>query len=306
MQASIQRILVATDYSPAAKLALDFACTIANKFGAELHLLHVVVEPTPMVVPEGVWLERETIVPALARNAKIALTENTKGLQLEPNVQVIREVKIGYPSDEIQRYAVEQKVDLIVIGTQGHRGLSRILLGSVAEKTVRIAKCPVMTIHAPQPEKNKAGASSFLTFQRILVATDFSPPAGRARDLGWTLASKYGAELHLLNIVVEPLPLPGPHGTWIRPEDATPAYVDSALRSLAEEAKEAELEPGLVVVRAVKVGYPVEAIQQYVADHQIDLIVLGTQGHGGLSHLLLGSIAEKIVRLATCPVLTTH
>lgn len=306
MHASIQRILVATDYSPSSKLALDFACSIANKFGADLHLLHVVVEPLPMVVPEGVWLEPESVLAALARNAKIALTENTKGLQLEPNVHVIREVKIGYPSDEIQKYAVEQKMDLIVIGTQGHRGLSRILLGSVAEKTVRIAKCPVMTIHASQPREDGEGIASLIPFRRILVATDFSPPAGRARDLGCAIASKYGAELHVLNIVVEPLPLPGPHGTWIRPEEATPAYVDSALRSLAEEVKEVELEPGLVVVRAVKVGYPVEAIQQYVADHQIDLIVLGTQGHGGLSHLLLGSIAEKIVRLAACPVLTTH
>lgn len=306
MQTAIRRILVATDYSPAARRALEIGCTVANKFGAELHLLHVVAEPTPLIVPEGVWVEPKAILATLARNSQIALVEKTKGLQLEPIVQVVRVVKIGNPSDQIRKYADEQHVDLIIMGTQGHRGLSRILLGSVAEKTVRIAASPVITVHAPSSGPDGDEQESFTPFRRILVATDFSLPAARARDLAWSIATKFGAELHLLNVVVEPLPLPGPNGTWIRPEQQTPTYVNDALRTLENEVKAIELQPGLVVVRAVKVGYPIEAIQQYVTDHQIDLIALGTQGHRGLSNLLLGSIAEKIVRIGACPVLTTH
>ena len=120
------------------------------------------------------------------------------------------------------------------------------------------------------------------------------------------MAATFGADVHLLNVVVEPLPLPGPDGTWIPPEQVTPTYVTEALQKLAHEAADVESQLGRPIIRDVKIGYPIDTIERYVAEHGIDLIVLGTQGHRGLSHLLLGSIAEKIVRMATCPVLTTH
>ena len=141
--------------------------------------------------------------------------------------------------------------------------------------------------------------------QRILLATDFSPPAQHAQDYACSLAERLSAELHTLHVVLDPSPIPGPEGSWILPSDAVPQLVHNAERELAVRM-EAALPRSLTVVRAVMVGQPVRDIIDYAKTHAIDLIVIGTHGYTGLSHLLLGSVAEKIVRLATCPVLTVH
>ncbi len=143
------------------------------------------------------------------------------------------------------------------------------------------------------------------SIRRIVVATDFSRPANQALKYACTFAESFGAELHVLHVVVEPLPLPAPDGAWIRPEDAVPGMVEKAHRGLATATDGIELKAGRLIC-SVEVGFPIEQILKYVEDHHGDLIVLGTQGHRGLSRLLLGSVAEKIVRLATCPVLTVH
>lgn len=304
----VRRILVATDYSASAIVALNYACTIANKFDAELHILHVIEEPLPSVIPEGVWIDPQDVLPGLVHDGKLFLAERTKNLRLESKVQVVRAVTTGYPSEKIHRYADDHHMDLIVLGTRGNRGLSRAVMGSVAEKTVRLAKCPVLTLHySHEPGLDNATlADQPVVLRTILVATDFSPPANRARDLAMALATKFGAAVHMLNVVTEPLPIPGPEGMWVRPEDLTPACVETASKALADNVASIEPQSQCLIIREVKVGYPIDVIQSYAADHKVDLIVLGTQGHRGLAHLLLGSVAEKVVRFASCPVLTTH
>lgn len=304
----VRRILVATDYSASAIVALNYACSIANKFDAELHILHVIEEPLPSLIPEGVWVDPQDLLPELAQDGELFLAERTKKLRLDPKIQVVRTVIVGYPSEEIHIYADDHHIDLIVLGTRGNRGLSRAVMGSVAEKTVRLAKCPVLTLHySHEPGlDNAALAEQPVLLRTILVATDFSPPANRARDLAIALAARFGAAVHMLNVVPEPLPIPGPEGMWVRPEDLTPAGVETASKTLAENVDSIEAQSNCLIIREVKVGYPIDVIQSYAADHKVDLIVLGTQGHRGIAHLLLGSVAEKIVRLASCPVLTTH
>ena len=140
---------------------------------------------------------------------------------------------------------------------------------------------------------------------RILFPTDFSPSAQQAQNYACALAEKFSAELHVLHVVPDPLPVPGSEGSWILPDDSVPRLVREAELELAVRM-EAALTGDLTVVRSVHAGKPVQAIIDYANGHEIDLIVIGTHGHTGLSHLLLGSIAEKVVRLATCPVLTVH
>lgn len=140
---------------------------------------------------------------------------------------------------------------------------------------------------------------------RILFPTDFSPSAQQARDYACALAEKFSAELHALHVVPDPLPVPGSEGSWILPDDSVPRLVHDAELELAVRMG-AALTGNLTVVRSVHVGNPVHTIIDYAKEREIDLIVIGTHGHTGLSHLLLGSIAEKVVRLATCPVLTVH
>lgn len=306
MPVPMRRILVATDYSPSAKQALNYACAIANSFNAELHILHVMMDPLPLAVPEGGLNQRDKIIAELLRKAEITHLENTQHLPSAPEVKVLRVVREGYPVNEIRKYAADQQIDLIVLGTQGHSGLSRLLLGSVAEKTVRLASCPVLTVHGVDSSSTDETFPKQISPRRILVATDFSPAASRARDFASSLATKFKAELHLLHVVEIPPPIPSPDGLWISPANVTQTDVDAALRKIADNIKDLELAPDIQIIPAARIGYPVEAITQYIAENEVDLIVLGTQGHRGLAHVLLGSVAEKIVRLATCPVLTMH
>lgn len=149
MQVQIRRILVATDFSPTSNLAIRHAAAIADKFDAELHLLYVVVEPLPLPGPGGKWILPKDVLPGMIKKGEQDLATNVEGLQLDSSRQPLCVVKTGYPIEQILKYIDENQIDLVVMGTQGHRGLSRFLLGSVAEKVLRCATCPVLTVHPP-------------------------------------------------------------------------------------------------------------------------------------------------------------
>jgi universal stress protein A len=149
MTISIKRILVATDFSAAANHALSHACELAGKFGAELHVLHVVVEPFPVAGTDVALIRPGESVANMIQKAKLDLAANTKELPLPNGTRQVTEVIVGDPIERILKYAEENQIDLMTLGTHGHRGLSHLLLGSVAEKIVRLAKCPVLTVHAP-------------------------------------------------------------------------------------------------------------------------------------------------------------
>jgi universal stress protein A len=141
-----------------------------------------------------------------------------------------------------------------------------------------------------------------VTIRRILFPTDFSGPAREAQKYAMALADKFGAELHVLNVVPEIiLPATDSYTLWTLPEGGMKAQIEAA-----EQQLQRELGSDATAVRKVTVGFPVEEIMQYADVNNVDLIVVGTHGHTGLSHLLLGSVAEKLVRLSKCPVLTVH
>lgn len=149
MQISISRILVATDFSPAANQALNHGCALADRFGAELHVLHVVVEPFPVAGADVALIRPEDSVANMIERAKLGLEADTRDIQLSSGSRPVCSVAVGNPVEQILKYAVDNQIDLIAVGTQGHRGLSHLLLGSVAEKIVRVATCPVLTVHEP-------------------------------------------------------------------------------------------------------------------------------------------------------------
>jgi len=136
------------------------------------------------------------------------------------------------------------------------------------------------------------------SLHRILFPTDFSGPAGQARQYALMFSETFGAELHVLHVIPEVI-LPATDSLWTVPEGSVKTQVEAAERRL-------NLEFPNAAARQVTVGFPVEEIIRYASEHAIDLIVAGTHGHTGLTHLLLGSVAEKLVRLSHCPVLTVH
>ena len=123
---------------------------------------------------------------------------------------------------------------------------------------------------------------------RILLATDFSPPAQHAQDYACLLAERLSAELYVLHVIPDSFPRPRPEWSWIFPSDAVPLLVHNAEWELAVRMA-AALPRSLTIVRAVIVG---RDILDYAKTHAIDLIVIGTHGYTELSHLLLGIVAE--------------
>ena len=144
-----------------------------------------------------------------------------------------------------------------------------------------------------------------VSIRRILFPTDFSEPAAEAQQYAMALADRLGAELHLLHVVVPPVvPFPDSSTSWTMPASGMKEQVLEAEQRLSAEIGSWAEERR--TVSTVKVGFAVEEIVEYARDCTIDLIVVGTHGLKGISHLLMGSVAEKLVRIATCPVLTVH
>ena len=145
-----------------------------------------------------------------------------------------------------------------------------------------------------------------MTVSKVLVPVDFSEHSKRALDSARTIAEKFGASLHLLTVIPDPFILPDP-GSWYMP--LPPGYIDG-LRQDAESHLRELLTPDdqsrFHATLTVALGDPYAEILDYVKRMSIDLIVMGTHGRGGVARAFLGSVAEKVVRTAPCPVLTVR
>jgi nucleotide-binding universal stress UspA family protein len=152
MKIELKTILVPTDFSQASEVALRYGKAFAEAFGASLHLLHVVEEPlVPAWTSEGYIPALEGVRQELERRAREKLEQ-----LLQPDerqqYQVQLALRTGSPFVEIIRYARDQQIDLIVMGTHGRGPIAHMLLGSVAERVVRKAPCPVLTVRHPEHE----------------------------------------------------------------------------------------------------------------------------------------------------------
>ena len=138
----IQRILHPTDFSDRSRPAFEVACALARDYRAELVVCHVAPNPVPAVA-EGVMVDvPESPVEDAA--AHLAAVEPP-----DPHVRLVRWLRQGDAADEIVRLAAEGDFDLVVMGTHGRGGLARLVMGSVAERVLRAAACPVLTVKAP-------------------------------------------------------------------------------------------------------------------------------------------------------------
>ena len=167
MSRRITRILVPTDFSPASDAAFDYALVIASRFGASLHLLHVLDDP--LVVGQTWGSEvyigslptmRESLSQAAAAKlAHVVAQAEAKGIAARSDVRV------GRPAEMIRDAAEKEAVDLIVMGTHGRTGMAHLVMGSVAERMLRDAPCPVLTVRAGDP----------LTAERAMFESELVP-----------------------------------------------------------------------------------------------------------------------------------
>jgi len=281
---NIRTILFPTDFSECAEHAFAQAMHLARRYEAKVHVLNVVVaRPEDPDNPMTYLKEMESP------------DERAPG-QDEDGVDVrhIQEVA-ATEARGILDYADQHAVDLIVMGTHGRRGISRLLLGSVAEKVVRLASVPVLTV-CPATE-----AGGTRPVRRVLVPVDFSPFTRSALMHAKELAAAFDARLDVLHMITE-IALPGAYG--VMPVSVVEPEVKARVQRTLEE--EMAQVPGIVVPFAVhvQVGYPAFDIAVFAEEQQVDLIVIPTHGRTGLSRLFMGSVAENVVRQAPCPVFT--
>jgi nucleotide-binding universal stress UspA family protein len=144
-----------------------------------------------------------------------------------------------------------------------------------------------------------------ISIQRILFPTDFSKPAEEAQKYAEALADRFGAELHLFHVVPMVVPFPDGGSPWVMPEKEMEFQVRTAADRLSNLLS-ANCKAKASAKCSAVIGFAVDEILKYEKANDIDLIVVGTHGHTGLSHFLIGSVVEKLVRLASCPVLTVH
>lgn len=145
MTIRLRKIMVPTDFSPYSAAAKSYACELAVKFGAELHLLHTLEHRYSLTPEFGLGFAMPTQISESKAAAEKALSEFLDS-GWSKSGKVISKVLEGSPKVEIVRYAREENIDLIVISTHGRTGLSQMLVGSVAESVVRTSSCPVLTV----------------------------------------------------------------------------------------------------------------------------------------------------------------
>ena len=148
MMIKLEKILVPIDFSQFSAKALRYGEELATKFHAELHLLHA-FEIMPIMNGDSVYFPPDLAVQEEAAAAK---TLDEQQVDVPDDVHVVREMKHGHPFVEVVRYAKENDIGLIVMGTHGRGAIAHMLLGSVAERVVRKAPCPVLTVRDEEHE----------------------------------------------------------------------------------------------------------------------------------------------------------
>lgn len=298
MKLDLRKIVIPTDFSACAEVALVQALALARLHEAELHLCHVLAsyesDPfTPGDPPAELmqfWQRQEE---SCARKMKALVEELDTG---EVPVQ-LHQWRAGAIAPAIIDRSVELGADLIVMGGHGRRGFRRFLLGSVAEEVVRLASCPVLTVRETSRPWRELHPG------RIVVPVDLSEHSKLALRAARELA---GAESQLELVHVIDLPVSSQYGDpWhLRPAQADfPALVKQAEEAVASLADEVE---GPAVSSHIRVleGRAAAMLAQHADRVEADLIVIATHGLSGLPHLLMGSVTEKLLRTANCPVLT--
>jgi nucleotide-binding universal stress UspA family protein len=293
---AIRHMLFPTDFSEHAAAAWPYATGLAKEGGAVLHVLHVVVPPPIAASPNGSALVPANLADELLDQARASLEERARSAR-ELGVEARTHATLGAASSEIVAYARDQRIGLIVMGTTGRTGLAHVLLGSVTERVVRQAPCPILAVrHSASPERTAPTAAALPQLRRILVPLDGSPLAEAALPGVVALARRHGAEIVLLR-VAHALALPGPNlvEAQVSVVQEAEAYLAEVLRRLGAE--------GVLASSAVRYGRTPEEILDDIRVRRPDLVAMSTHGRTGLTHLLLGSVAEQVLRASPVPVL---
>jgi nucleotide-binding universal stress UspA family protein len=292
-------IVVATDFSENASLALQRGMELARSRQARIVLAHVVSYRAFAGGSARLGLLAPDIDQQI-REASLGHMRELEDRVREAGIEVAAEVEMGPAAQTVAALAKRLDAELVVVGTRGHSAFEHLLLGSTAEGIVRRADCPVLAVH---PE-DRAPLERLKT---VVVPTDFSQDAEQAVAEVARLFPQPGEDARIVLVHSDYVPpmldrLLGDAGADAVSFSELEAHVQKKLEPLAESLR----GRGMRIETLVRSGEPATLITEIAASSGADLIAMGTRGRSGLEHLVLGSTAERVVQYAGCPVLTVR
>jgi nucleotide-binding universal stress UspA family protein len=295
----ITRILFATDFSRWAQRAEDYACALACSWRASLTVLSVAEFP-PGLNPD--YLVNQQYLADLLKHASAQLVD-LKGRAEGRGIAVTTRVATGIPSEEVISAAREEDSDLIVVGTRGKTGLAHILLGSTAERVIRGAPCPVLSVRTDSADlEDERVLARPVRLERILVPVDFSDCSLDALEYAVVVAQQAKASLMLLH-VLEPVS----YGLdFTLSHVRTREHVRESWTKRLKELTSSHQHSHVAMEFQLRGGLPADSILDSAQTLPCDLIVMGTHGRRGISHALSGSVAEAVLRKSHCPVIAVR
>ncbi len=281
---TLDNILFATDFSANAEIAKIYVQALAERYQSRLRLMHVVDLGAAFKTSDaGASMDifRRFGAQSLDRLKKEL---DPEGLRAETVLCAGTD-----PASEILQAADDKRIGLLVIGTSGHRGMARLVLGSTAEELIHLARCPILTIGPAVPSPKQP-----VSFQRIVYATDFSPEAAKACVFALSFAQDYGAHLYLCHV----LPERGSTGQ-MNDQELNDQFV-SVLERLVPDVAREWCEPECVLEH----GFAADGILLLAQRVKADLIVLGTRRTSPWFENFKSGVAFQVISSSTCPVLT--
>lgn len=286
----LERILCPIDFSEFSVKAYDYAQSLAWHYKAKLLVQHVLYSH-PAFYTDAAYKE---ICQKLRTDALRKLREFTKR-RTRTKVQPQCVVQDGIASDQILSFAEAQAVNLIVMGTHGLRGIDRLMLGSVTERVLRKARCPVLAVRKPVHDfVSPRGNADPINLKNIVLCMDFSDHAHHALSYALSMAKEYKAELTLLHVLED---MPGSPDL----QRVTADVVKQLEESIPPDAR-----GGCWVNSLVRIGKPYQQIIQLALEARTDLVIMGVRGRGALDIALFGSTIYRVIQLSSCPVLAVH
>jgi nucleotide-binding universal stress UspA family protein len=297
----VRNIVVPIDFSKMSVEAIQIARQLARHFGASIHLALVrhsnyaadFVAPAPPIIPFSfMTYDQDAEQTALKELKKVAAECGVSSATCD--------VLSGAPPfDEICRLAQTIPADLVVMPTHGRTGLKHVFLGSTAERTVQHASCPVLVTRG---EAAKSRNGSERGMKTILVPVDFSSCSREGLRYAIAFANEFEAKIILLHAT---------YVGYVYSCEGTAIYDIAGLQKAARKAAERRmrdlvrsLDFGAVKFEtAFTDGSPVIDTCEFAKNHDVDLIITSTHGFTGFTHVLIGSVAEQVVRHAPCSVL---
>ncbi len=289
----IESILAPTDFSETATHAVEQAVELSLRYGASLHLLHVVEAPGDD--SGGVTSALQDFLRKLEDDAQQSLAlkvDVLRGSKIDVRYETS---SAATPYDGIAKKAEALEPNLVVMGTHGRTGLNRILMGSVAEKVLRHVPRNLLALNKKAPLIRASHA-----FERILVPVDFSEFSKRALEMAVNLLIPSG-ELHVVHVVASPI-----HPSFYAGGVTQLFQLDPELPKRIHDRITEWLEGQPVESIVVREGDIYAELEDVRKDLNPQLVVMGTRGLSGLDHLLVGSVTEKMVRISEIPVLSVH